>query len=389
MKRNVRQRIRRLLGLLLLLGIVLAAFAPIPATYAASDPQASDIVIEKSANLQGPRFFVGNSVQIDGQIDGELFVIANKVTINGTITGNAFIAATQVVVNGKIGDLAGIVASSAQIGGGIGGSAGGFIQTLNVTQTGSIGRDLMLYGQNVTIAGQVHRAVLGKGQSLAVSGAVGEIHNASFAQISFAPSSHVAGDVDYTSSSAAQVLSGALIGGKLTQHLPAIAQSTDGGSNLAASTFLFIGSVLVEYLIWLLLYRKMPVFLSAVSYRIIRSFGASLGIGVAALLLTPIVILIALITVVGIPLGLLLLILYIAAILLSPVLIHSTLGLLLRYFPQLSRANNYQLVAIAIVGILLIENIPVIGFVLQVLTLLAGVGSMTIVLFKGRSTKIK
>ena len=115
----------------------------------------------------------------------------------------------------------------------------------------------------------------------------------------------------------------------------------------------------------------------------LAKIGPSFGWGIIALLLTPIIVVILLITIIGIPLSLILLALWLVALCLSKILAGILVGrsLLNNYWPK----KKDSLISAMIIGIViayLIFSLPIIGGFISLLAMLWGLGGIMLSLKK-------
>ena len=111
--------------------------------------------------------------------------------------------------------------------------------------------------------------------------------------------------------------------------------------------------------------------------------GASLGWGILALLLTPLIVIILLITIIGIPLSLILLALWLIALFVSKILVGILIGRsLLNNFWLEKKDSLILAMIIGIVITYLIFALPIIGFPVSLLAVLWGLGGIFMALKK-------
>lgn len=116
--------------------------------------------VQIDGNVNGNVFAAGNTVVVNGKIDGNLFAAGNVVNAGGEVTGSVFAAGNNVTILGKSRD-ASVAASSltitddaeverdftyagagANLGGKIGRDFMGFFDTVSVTDSFTVGRDM-------------------------------------------------------------------------------------------------------------------------------------------------------------------------------------------------------------------------------------------------------
>lgn len=104
-------------------------------------------------------YFSGDYFENNGTIDGSLFVSGEDVLINGVVDGNMFIiSSNEIVINGHIkGDI--FIASSQKviITGRIDGSVFAFGNEVNLESRAEVNRDLFIAGDSINIYGAVNR----------------------------------------------------------------------------------------------------------------------------------------------------------------------------------------------------------------------------------------
>ena len=103
------------------------------------------------------------------------------------------------------------------------------------------------------------------------------------------------------------------------------------------------------------------------------------GIGVATLIAMPMASIIAICTIIGIPISIITLLIYGILIYLSIIPTAYFLG---SYLIKTKVENDYLLLGISLLGIMLIEKIPIIGGIVSFISLCMGLGFYTIWMIK-------
>ncbi|MDY6791097.1 MAG: adenylate/guanylate cyclase domain-containing protein [Thermodesulfobacteriota bacterium] len=258
----------------------------------------------------------------------------------------------------------------------------------NITISGKNQGDLKFAGANVILAGEFLDIVKGLSANLTISGTFEDDLVVRAARITIAPSAVIKGDFAY-STALFERKEGSQIMGKVVQleseegevwarNKP---QYEKGPDFLAKSLFCIISAIALIIVGWLV-YYLLPKQTEEIVSTIAGSMWKSLGIGLIVLVVTPLCIIITLLTAIGIPAGIIMAFLYIIMIYISRVYVGLWIGrMLLGNFKESLTASFFWplVTGTIIIGILLL--IPVIGWLLRFFLLLIGLGAMWQVLW--------
>jgi hypothetical protein len=165
---------------------------------------------------------------------------------------------------------------------------------------GELFRDAVIFDGDATIDGQVIDNVVAFNGDITVSGTVGEDVVALNGRVTLASSAEVGGDV--ASRDAADIAEGARVGGQVTSE--GLPTDFEFGRFAAVSRVaVWVATSVSSLALGLLLLLFAPRAGEAVAATATRRFGRSIGIGVAVFVGLPVAGFIALVTLVGIPLG--------------------------------------------------------------------------------------
>lgn len=314
--------------------------------------------IDIAGTVNGDLFCAGETVNISGTIKGDVICAAKSINISGTVEGSLRLAALTV-------DFSGTSAKSATVAG----------ENINIQKSGSIGIDASLFGTSTNISGKIGRDLAGAGSKLDISGQIGRDISSKSERINLLSGASVAGNIDYTSKRSLIQAEGVQIGGKITQRQPK-------ASNNRPASLLWFGSFAIPLLLMLLItsmavFALFPRFVLAVTDQGRRRPFASLGIGILASMVMPIFIFLLAITIIGIPLAILLLLVWLLINLTSGIFSAFWLGRTIwRHY------NNVLLVGLAgSLLLLLLYVIPVIGLITLVLAVWFGQGMTLLELY--------
>jgi cytoskeletal protein CcmA (bactofilin family) len=301
-------------------------------------------------------------VLVDGVVDGDLIVAGGDLTVSGEVSEDARVAGGTVSVTGTIKRNVTIaggnvhVTESAHVAGNFLTGAG------NLTVRGSIDGDARIGAGNVTLANMI-------GGDLAVAAAA----------IRLTSRASVGKNFRYWSDDELSIDELAVILGTVTKRqIPEAFKGEEvrrglAGFKLVAGMISFAST----FLLGLLLLRIYPVFTPRVASTIQEQPWVVLGVGGALLFSVPLLILLCMVSVLGIPIGLMLGAMYIVTLYLGRVFVMLWLGQrllgLVSDSPSVAWAFLTGLVCYFIVSV-----VPLIGGLVTMLTMVAGLGAILI-----------
>jgi hypothetical protein len=354
-----------------------AIVALVPLEVMAADlRQGSDVTIGQGQTVNDDLYAGGGTISINGTVNGNVFAGGGTITVSGNVTGDLILGGGTINVTGQVGGsiiagggnltLNGPVAKDIVATGG----------TIDVGGSGTIGRDLVVAGGTTTVSAPVGRRVQMSSGSLTLRNKVGGDVSGRVDHLKL-DGAQIGGNLDYTSDNQVELVNGARVSGTTTRHTP-----TDrGGAGAGNRVVGWLQALVGIFVLGLLLILLLP----GLSTRAIDTERAqpwaSLGIGAAISIITPIVALIVFIVGIFIGgwwLGLLLIPLWILALAVGYVVSGFLLGRLI--FAQLGWERYHDvlkllggLVVLSVVGI-----IPILGWLVALAALIFGTGALAL-----------
>ena len=367
---SVRRRIYLLLGAISIAG----ALAAIPVAVLAADlRQGSDVTVGSGETITDDLYAAGGTITINGNVNGNVIVTGGTISIAGNVSRDVMVAGGSVTLSGHVGGsiraalgmltLTGPVAGDVVVAGG----------RVDVGSGGMIGRDLVLAGGNATIAAPVARNVLMSAGTLNLRNHVGGNVAGRVDHLRL-DGAQIGGNLDYTSDNQVALVNGARVNGTTTQHRP----PTNNGANAFFGWLRALIGILALGLIFLFLLPR----LSGRSIDTLRAEPwASLGIGAAIVVATPIVAIIVFILGIligGWWIGALMIPLWILVCAVGYVVSAFLVGRLL--FAQVGWGSYHDAIALA-AGLLLLAiatAILLLGWLVGLAAVLLGVGALAV-----------
>jgi len=354
-----------------LLAILLITLTAV--TVFAFDARYGDIITVASGEVIDSDLYVaGGTIIIDGTINGDLIAAGKIIRVNGPVNGSIIAAGGTVDINGEVTHAVRIIG-----------------ETLNIS--GTIGRDLLVAGEEVSLASTAEIGsdlLLGAGTAL-IDGLIKGDINSGVESLTIASTASIQGKLTYISENEANIQSGAQIRGPITHKLPDVKERLAVGTHrlpdvkerLTLVGFWgrvigFLMTLVFGIIIVLLAPRRMK----AVTESIRTRPWASLGWGVIILIFTPIAAGIVCITIIGLPLGLITLVLYGIAIYLTQLFAGLLIGQLIIGSSKgvETRAALVGALALGLAILSLLRLIPYLDFVIGLATVLFGLGAILV-----------
>ena len=370
--------------------IIILALAIILTPLAASAysiKKGDSVYVPKDEVIQGNLYAVGSTLNIDGKITGDIICAGQSININGDVAGDIICAGQSININGKIGGNLRLAGNSINFNGQVARNAMAFGTTIVTTASSSIGWDLLVLGNIFELRGDIGRDLYGSAGRANVAGQIGNNLDLNFGSqnnndqpLIIASTAKIDGQVKYKSDKDAAIDSNAVIKGEVIHNFPAVVTKKSNLTDLSWwwGNLISIFSAWVSGLVLISFWREQII---KITDLMLAKVGPSFSWGILALLLTPIIAIILLITIIGLPLSLILLALWLIALYVSKILAGILIGrsLINNYWPK----QKDSLILAMIVGIIiasLIFALPFIGWIIALLAMLWGLGGIILAL---------
>ncbi|WP_455371425.1 hypothetical protein [Petrachloros mirabilis] len=316
--------------------------------------------VEVSGVVHGDVYAAGGDVLIDGVVDGDLIVAGGAVTVSGHVGQDARVAGGMVTLSGRIDRNASI--------------AGGDI---HLTDAAQIHGNLLAGAGNLHVAGEIARdARIGAG-TVTISDRIGGDLAVAATHIRLTSKASVGRNFRYWSEDEPSIDDGAIVLGTINRR--DVPESLKRERFSRGLTGMWIGVGIISFVstlcLGLLLLRVYPVFTPKVASTIHERPWASLGLGGATLFSVPLLIVLCLITVLGIPIALMLGAIYGVTLYVGRVFVMLWAGQRVLQLISDRPSPSWTFVT-GLIAYSLIALVPLIGKLVVLLTVAAGVGAM-------------
>ncbi len=330
-------------------GEVLAAMTkrmvtPLPKMVADKDVNITEVVNQDL-------MVAGGDVDLRAVVYGDVFVAGGTVIIDGDIRGNLYAAGGQVLLRGNV--IGKVI------------MAGG---DLKIEEGAVVGGYLLATGGNVELSGTVNgdvRLAGGKAQVRPSSVLAGAL-TIDAGEITVADEAKVAGIKQITITEK----KGKKWDAQSTEAIKTKARQIIGGVFFGFWLVKLLGQLVVMFV----LVKFFGERVGPITKMVANSFWSNLGWGFGKLFLTPILVVILLLTVVGMPLAGLVTLIYIVAMAVSGYISAAVLGHFASTKGWLKSHNLYLQGVLGLLAIEVVGLIPFVGWLVKCAALLTGLG---------------
>lgn len=362
----------------------LHAQTPTPVALQQSGPhyRSGDVVVLKQDETINKDFFAaGENVRISGTVNGDLYVAGGTVTIDGTVNGDVLAAGGTIDLSGSVLQDARLVGGTIDVSGTVGQNLSMVGGTSNLQSRAQLAGNIVTVGGTILVDSAVNGNLMNASQELTISKSVrGDVDSIS-ENLDIMEQATIGGNLSYASAEPANLdesaVSGTVTEMEFPRHDAQSPQTTLPAKKAFEGFFTFMSIVwiLANTLIGLLIIYVLPHFTHNVASMIQTKPWHSIGLGLVAAIVSPIVAVLLMVTLVGFPLGLILMFALFVSFYISQFFVMYWFGQLV-----VGKLNKqWHDGWIFVVGMVLytaLKWVPIIGWVFHMLAMLAGFGAL-------------
>ena len=322
----------------------------------------------------------GETIVVNGDINGDLLAFSRRVVVNGDVSGNLFTFAESITVRGSVGGMVIGASRSMEVEAAeIGGDLWTATNNVSVGSGTSIRGNILSFAEAVEFSGMTERDLVAFAEHLEVNGIIGEDIEAFSYSLDLLGDARVGGKVRFR--------------GDMENFQQSVDAIIDSGIEFLdmpdefehESRFMSDGyyifqliRLIAAFLAGLLLFWLLPVARDIDLKGGLDSLKAA-GVGLIALISMPIIMLLLAVTLVGLPVAIVGLFLWLCLIYFAKIALAWFLGKVILG----SRGGEEKLVLTLLVGLLAVivaVSLPSIGVVINFLLTITGAGMLVLLL---------
>ncbi|MFA6525167.1 MAG: hypothetical protein WCT33_02735 [Patescibacteria group bacterium] len=345
-----------------------------------------DIYIDSDQTINDNFIGFGENIEINGPVNGDIIVAGTNITINSTVQGDVIAAGNTISIRGEVLGNVRVVGNTVDLDAMIGKNTNVAAKSFSTSLNNSIGWSLSYLSETANIKGLVGGHVDGSATSYisaTIGGNVNIYANQENGKITLTDKAIIKGNFTYSSVNDPTVSDNAVIQGDIIKKAPAIQpfDKSDFFKFIGLTTAFFkitglFGLFIVGMIIVSILKKD--------SIRIIDQMknepAKSMGWGLALLILTPIVCTILVITIIGAPLAMITMAIYMIIAYVSKVFVGLLIGrwIILGIRKQ-KKDKSFSLLLAMIIGIIILSiftSIPVLGWIINAIAVIWAFGAL-------------
>jgi cytoskeletal protein CcmA (bactofilin family) len=333
----------------------------------------------------GDLYAAGGNVEVTEPVKGDVFIAAGRVLLTQPVMGDAFIAGGNVRINEKLGEGLFAAGANVVIEGDVGRHARVAGGDVTIARGATVGGKATLGGAHVEVGGRVGKDLTIAADSARINGRIDGSADVSARHIELGPDAVITGKLTYWSPQEATIDPAAKIGGGADYRPVTMPEGMHTAGIVAlmmGKLFLLVGLMVMGSLLVLLF----PNFTGTVERAFTSNPGKSIALGIALLIGLPIVGVLFMITLLGIPLGLTVFFLYPLILMLGYLTAAFFIGdrgmSYLRKGRDLTTGVRILGFVAALLALALIGALPIVGGLIVFFLLVGGMGAWAMALYE-------
>lgn len=359
---------------LVLAGLAAMLLTPAPAG-ATKIVKGQSFTVAEGETLKEDLIVTGTTVRIDGTVEGDVIVFSESVIVNGRITGDLIGFTRRLRMNGQIdGSIRGF-ANQISVEGKVARNVTAFCESFDFADKSELAGGLILFAATADLDGRVGRDVLAFAEKLRVNGSVqGDI--VTYSNLRLGSSSAVGGKIKVNARRQPEILNETLRS-KVDFTLDEREGPDYSQPKYYWRQMLKFGAAFLFGLVFLLI---LPGFYGDVA-RQSKRYGPALGVGLITLFATPILAIVACITLVGLAIGIGGLMLWLVLLYSAQVAVGSWIGTRLLGDSSEVPARIGRL-ALGLLLVRIVASLPEVSGYVWFAIIVWGMGATTLALFR-------
>ncbi|MBU0727988.1 hypothetical protein KKA95_04860 [Patescibacteria group bacterium] len=360
--------------------ILLTALLILPtAVFATTFQSGEEVLVSEVVN--DDVYLAGGEVLVQANINGDLIAVGGGLGINANVSQDLTAGGGDVVINGEVGDDLRVGGGNVTINSTIKDDL--FVGAGNVTlsQDSFVGGDVTFGSGNLVMMGEINGNLMGAGETIRIDGKIsGNVKLYGVEKLKFGPNAKIIGNLEYKSSNEVMIEDGVVEGEIIFNQIDKAVSAEDArwmaGGVLAG---LSIYSLLATLLLGLVVLLTCRAFSISVFKAVYKSPFKSLGVGLLAVIVTPIVFVILLITVIGIPIAFITIMLWIILLMLGKVFVSMLIGWrIVKVKEKKGFGRLYGAFALGALIFSILCLIPLVGWLIKFILVLIALGGIVI-----------
>ncbi len=364
------KKVKIILPMIIFFMVTLMSATPVLASW--NNIVENEVLIREGEEIEGDLWVIGRSVEIKGRIKGDLLIFAEELTVSGQIDGDLLGMVGRTEISGSLRGNLRLLSMVNRINGLVAGNISAVGTELLIEPEAKVSALWGWYNM-ANISGEIRESAIVNGNIFNLTGKVGEDLKIRANKVFIAENAFIGGNFHYPAGTKPIIESGTQVGGRISEY------------QLASSTGLpvlkglwFLGGLFFG-VIWLLISPRGWMEITELSFFPWRRV---IFLGMGGVFLLPLLSIFFSALLIGLPLGICLLIVFIILLLYGELPSYLLMGRLL--YRLLWKNKKVHPVFLFISGgfiLAFMEWLPYIGFAITLLSKVLGYGLILSYLF--------
>jgi cytoskeletal protein CcmA (bactofilin family) len=379
----LRKQWLRFTAISFVMGALVCVFGAPPAAEAADLERGNpSYTLPAGQQVQTDLIVVANRVRIDGDVDGDLIVASQSVVVDGHVKGDILAFTQELRVNGPVDGNVRTWSQTTSLNSTVGRNVMGGGGVLEFADKATVGGTMTLFAGTTELDGRLMGDLLAFSGDIDIDGFLGHDALIRADRLTIGPKAEIVGQTKYQGRRQPDVAAGAKLGSPIQITIP------KRGPDYTRVTYYWHRVLLwgASFLFGLLVLLLLPRFF-ADAVQAVKRVGPAMGFGALFLFATPIVALVACITIVGLGIGIATFLLFIIAIYTSQVFVGSWLGEQL-LGPQVGVGAAIGRLALGLAIIRALTMVPFAGPLIALIVVIWGLGALVLALHRRMSPHV-
>lgn len=350
------------------------------------------VYIAEGEVVEGSLYAVGANITVDGTVRGDVICAGQTINIKGKVDGDVICGGQAVNITGQVDGNVRVVGNSVNLGGSTARNVNAFGASIVLDKNAEVGWSMLITGATAEIRGKIGSDLYGACSKTTIAGEIGKdvrirLNDRIRAEkkgvstkekgemLTISEGAKIGGNVTYTGNNVAVISDKASVAGEVKHNLPKLVKEENfkftgwvWGRLYSIFAALVVGLVLIS------LWRKQIVELVD---NMFKKVGASIGWGAVVTIMTPIVVILLLFTIIGIPLAMILAGVWCIALSIGKILVGIMIGR--AFLDKFWKNKKDSLIWAMIIGVVLcwmIFSVPIFGWLLSLVAAWWGMGGI-------------
>lgn len=332
-------------------------------------------------DLPDDYYFAGGKVVVDGNTKGDLYLAAGEVTINGNVEGDLVVVGGRVTVFGNVGDDVRIFGGQTVIYGNVGDDVIAVSGQVDISKKSTIGGTVIGGSGLFTIDGNVKQDVQGGFGMLLINGTIdGNVTATVEEKLEISKDAKINGNLKYSAIIEMAIPKEAVKGTVEFNKFKAKEMAEGSAKGITA---MYFGWKLVSYfsaLVFIIIFSVLfPTLMIKTADIAKKDPLKTFGIGIFAVVVTFVASILLMVTVIGIPLGIIGFAALLITLYLSKVFVAVWISSYVFDYKKVKKSVKGKLILGSALGLLayyIIGIIPIVGWIVNIVLFLIGVGAI-------------